>query len=128
VREALKELGVKPENTSASFQGFGNVAQHAVQLYNRMGGTVMCVSCWNQEDHTSYAFRKKDGIDLDELLSITNLFGEINKIKALEMGYESLNGDEWIEQDVDILVPAAIGNQITAENRKARRADDIGLY
>ena len=116
VREALKELGIKSENTQASFQGFGNVAQHAVQLYHRMGGAAICVSCWNQEDHTSYAFRKKNGIDLDELLSITNLFGEIDKTKALEMGYKCLPGEAWIEQEVDILVPAAIGNQITPEN------------
>jgi glutamate dehydrogenase len=116
VREALKDLGIKPENTKASFQGFGNVAQHAIQLYHRMGGIVTCVSCWNQEDHTSYAFRKKDGIDLDELLSITNLFGEIDKAKAQDMAYEYLAGQAWIEQEVDILVPAAIENKITSEN------------
>ncbi len=116
VREALKELGIKPENTKASFQGFGNVAQHAIQLYHRMGGISACVSCWNQEDQTSYAFRKKEGIDIDELLSITNLFGEIDKVKAQEMGYECLPGEAWIEQAVDILVPASVGNQITPEN------------
>ena len=35
VREALKELGIKPEATTASVQGFGNVAQYAVRLYQR---------------------------------------------------------------------------------------------
>lgn len=76
----------------------------------------MSVSCWNQEDRTAYLFRKKDGIDYEELLSITNLFGEIDKDKAQDMGYECLPGDAWIEQEVDILVPAALGNQITAGN------------
>lgn len=116
IREALKELDEKPENTSASFQGFGNVAQNAIQLYQRMGGKVKCVSCYDNEDNTSYAFTKKDGIQLDELLKITNSFGEIDKSKAEAMGYSSLPGDAWIEADADILVPAAIENQITAEN------------
>lgn len=116
IREALKELDEKPENTSASFQGFGNVAQNAIQLYQRMGGQVKCVSCYNHEDNTTYAFTKKDGIQLDELLKITNSFGEIDKSKAEALGYSALPGDAWIEADADILVPAAIENQITADN------------
>ncbi|NPV84714.1 MAG: Glu/Leu/Phe/Val dehydrogenase [Anaerolineae bacterium] len=116
VREALKELGTKPEDTKASFQGFGNVAQNAIRLYQRMGGKVTCVSSWNQQDRTAYAYRKKEGIYLEELLPITNLFGEINRGKAEELGYEVLEGNAWLEQDVDILVPAAIENQITIEN------------
>jgi glutamate dehydrogenase len=116
VREGLKELGINPEETSASFQGFGNVAQHAIRLYQRMGGKVTCVSCWDHEDHTAYAYRKQTGINLDELLSITNPFGEINNRKAQELGYERLKGEDWIEQDVEVLVPAAIENQITPHN------------
>jgi glutamate dehydrogenase len=116
VREALKELGIRPEKTSASFQGFGNVAQHAIQLYQRMGGTVTCVSCWDHADRVSYAYRKKGNIDFDELAHITNPFGEIDKAKAVKLGYECLPGDAWLEQDVDILVPAAFENQITIEN------------
>jgi glutamate dehydrogenase (NAD(P)+) len=118
VREALKELKIKPENTLASFQGFGNVAQHAIRLYQRMGGVATCISCWNQADRTTYTFRKKDGINLDELLPITNLFGEIDTARAEELGYECLPGEAWLEQEVDILVPAAIENQITTENVK----------
>ena len=88
VREALKDLGIEPEYTRASVQGFGNVGQHAIELYHRMGGKVICVACWDQEDHTTYAYRKKDGIELDELRSITNPFGEIDKLAAEEKGYE----------------------------------------
>ncbi len=116
VREALKELNINPANTRASFQGFGNVAQYGVQLYQQMGGVTTCVSCWNHEDKTAYAFRKKEGIDLDELLQITDPFGEIDKYKAQDLGYELLPGTEWIKQHVDILVPAAIENQITLDN------------
>jgi len=116
VREALRELGMQPEDTTASFQGFGNVSQYAIQLYNQLGGTVICVSCWDQEDQTSYSFRKKDGVNLEELQKISDKFGGIQKDKARNLGYEILPAEAWIEQDVDILVPSAIENQITAEN------------
>jgi glutamate dehydrogenase (NAD(P)+) len=116
VREALKELNINPQNTTASFQGFGNVSQFAMELYQQMGGTVICVSSWDQEDQTSYAFRKKDGIDFVELTSITSSLGNIDKTKAQDLGYELLPGDSWIGQDVDILMPAALENQINIDN------------
>jgi glutamate dehydrogenase (NAD(P)+) len=81
-----------------------------------MGGTPICVSCWNQDDQTAYSFRKTDGFNLDNLLSITNHFGEIDTNKAKDLGFEVLHGDAWLEQDVELLVPAAIENQITGEN------------
>jgi len=116
VREALKELNINPENTVASFQGFGNVSQHAIELYQQMGGKVICVSCWDQEDQTGYSYKKESGIDLNELINISDAYGGIDKVKAQELGYELLPGESWIEQDVDILVPAAMENQITSEN------------
>jgi glutamate dehydrogenase len=116
LREALKELGIRPEDTRASIQGFGNVAQYAIRLYHQLGGKAVCVSCWDQEDQTSYTFRKKTGIDLDQLLGITDHFGGIDKKKAASLGYEVLPGEAWIEQEADILLPAAIENQITGEN------------
>ncbi len=116
VREALKVLNINPEKTTASFQGFGNVSQYAIELYQQMGGTVKCVSCWDQKDNTSYSYKKESGIDLKELLSITDSFGGINKTKAKELGFEMLPGEAWLEQDVDILVPSALENQITGEN------------
>ncbi|MEW5923967.1 MAG: Glu/Leu/Phe/Val dehydrogenase [Candidatus Zixiibacteriota bacterium] len=115
LREALKQLNIKPEDTTASVQGFGNVAQYAIRLYNQLGGKVVCVACWDQGDQTSYSFRKKDGVDLDALLKITDRFGGIDKNKARDLGYEVLPGDAWIEQEVDILFPSALENQITAE-------------
>lgn len=116
VREALKELGISPSNTTASLQGFGSVSQYAIELYTQMGGKVICVSSWNQEDQTSYSFKKESGVDLEELRSVTNSFGGIKVQKAKELGYEVLPGDAWLEQSVDILIPAAIENQITVDN------------
>lgn len=116
VREAIKELGLNIKDTIASVQGFGNVAQYAIKLYTELGGKVIAVACWDQKDQLSYTYRKLDGINLDQLLSITDKFGGIDKTKAKELGYEILPAEAWIEQDVDILIPAAIENQIREDN------------
>lgn len=116
LREALRELGMSADQTEASVQGFGNVAQYAIRLYTQLGGRVIAVACWNQAEQCSYTFRKRTGIDIDQLLTITDRFGGINKDKAKELGYEVLPGEEWLKQDVEILIPAALENQITAEN------------
>ena len=116
LREALQELDINAADTTMSVQGFGNVAQYAIELYNQMGGKVVCVSSWDQEEQTTYAFYRESGIDRDELLGITDRFGGIDKAKAKAAGYDVLPGDDWIKQDVDILLPAALENQITAKN------------
>jgi glutamate dehydrogenase len=116
LREALKLLGIDIKKTTAAAQGFGNVAQYAVRLYQQLGGKVVCVSSWDQVDQTSYTFRKESGVDVDALLLITDHFGGIDKTKAASLGYEVLPGGAWIEQDVDILIPAALENQVTGDN------------
>jgi glutamate dehydrogenase (NAD(P)+) len=116
VREALKRMGLRPEGSVASVQGFGNVAQYAIQLFQKLGAKVIAVSCWDQADKTSHTYRKKEGVDLDQLLGITDRFGGIDKSKARDLAYEVLPGEAWIEQEVEILIPAAIENQITGDN------------
>ena len=116
LREALRELGIDPDKTTASVQGFGNVAQFAIELYQQIGGKVICVSCWDQADQQAYSFSNPEGIDLKALKGITNRFGDIDKAKAKELGCEILDGEAWLGQDADILIPAALENQITGEN------------
>jgi len=116
IREALRELGIRIEDTKASVQGFGNVAQYAIELYTQLGGKIVLVSCWDQESGESRAYRKADGIDFNELKGITDSFGGINRKKAITLGYEDMPGEKWIEQDVEILVPAALENSITINN------------
>ena len=116
IREALKDMDIKPEKTEASVQGFGNVGFYAIDLYSRMGGKVICVSSWDQGDQTSYSFKKDSGIDLEALRAVTDRFGGIDKKKAGQLGYEMLPGEAWLEQEVDILIPAALENQITEQN------------
>ena len=116
LKQALNHLKINIKNTSLSLQGFGNVAEHAASLYHKLGGTVIAVSSWDHKDSKSYTFRNKNGIDIDSLISIKDGFGTIDKSKAKDFGCEVLNGDEWISQEVDVLLPAALENQITPFN------------
>ena len=113
LKEFLREKNIPIESTTASIQGFGNVGEYAARKFTELGGKVIAISCWNQEDGKAYTFKKEAGCDVEQLVSIKNSFGSIDKEKAVEMGYELLPGDEWIKQDVDILIPAALENQIT---------------
>lgn len=115
LKDLLRCMEIPANTTTASIQGFGNVAEYAARMYTQLGGKVIAVSCWNQKDKTAYTFKKSTGCDIDELVSIKDTFGSIDKEKAAEFGYEILPGDAWIEQDVDILVPAALENQITPQ-------------
>jgi glutamate dehydrogenase (NAD(P)+) len=114
--EALKRLGLRHAGATASIQGFGNVAQHAAKRFVRAGGRVIAVSSWDAEDRQAYTFRKLSGIDPEALAQLTDKFGTISRSRAAEQGYEVLPGSAWIEQEVDVLIPAALENQITAAN------------
>jgi len=116
LREAIREHGMDIKNTVASVQGFGNVAQYAIQLFTQLGGKVIAVACWDHKDKASYTYRKLDGVNLEELMAITDKFGGIDKEKAKGLGYEILDAEAWMEQDVDVLIPAAIENQIREDN------------
>ncbi len=116
VREALNGLGTRIQETTASIQGFGNVAQYAAKLYEEIGGTVVAVSCWDNTDKQAYTFYNKNGLDISALIAITDTYGSIDKKQALDLGCEILAEDAWIEQDVDVLIPAALENQITLDN------------
>ena len=116
IREAMKHLGIDPTTTTASIQGFGNVAQYASIGFGKfLGGKVICVSCWDRSDRKSYTFTKEDGIDPVFLKTITDLYGTFDKDKAREAGYLIEDGNAWISKDVDVLIPAALEGQITAD-------------
>jgi glutamate dehydrogenase len=116
IREALRELNLRPENVTASVQGFGNVSQYAVDLLSQIGVKVLCVAAWDQSEQKAFTYRRTSGVDFAELLGVTDSFGGVDKQKAVALGYEILPGEAWLEQEVDILVPAAIEHQITIEN------------
>ena len=116
LREALRELGIDITKTTAAIQGFGNVGRHAAIKYQELGGRILAVSCWDHNDQKAYTFHHRDGLDIEALAGITNVYGDIDKDKARDLGYEILPGEAWLEQPVDILIPAALESQITGAN------------
>jgi len=116
VREAMKHLKLDPKECVAALQGFGNVSQYAAIGFREiLGGTVACVSYWDREDRTSYTVSHPKGIDPRFLMTITDQYGSIHKDKAREAGYVIEDGMAWITKDVDVLIPAALEGQITAD-------------
>jgi len=116
LREAMKELGLELPGVTASVQGAGNVAQYAIDLFTQYGGRVIAVACWDNTDHRAYTYRCLAGINLEQLKSTLDRFGTISPAKAREAGWEQLDGEAWIEQEVTVLIPAALDGSIRKEN------------
>lgn len=116
LRDALQDIGLRIEDSTASIQGFGNVARYAAERYTRLGGRVVAVSSWSREDDRPYTYRREGGIDVAALAAITDAFGSVDRSRAQDLGCEVLPGSAWIEQAVDILIPAALEGQITEAN------------
>lgn len=118
VREALKYLGLDPKKARAAIMGFGNVAQYTATNFVKIGGTVITISYWDRDDKKAYAISKDDGIDPYFLQSITDEYGTIDKERAKVNGYKIEDGEVWLTKEVEILIPAAMENVITAETVK----------
>lgn len=116
LREALKNLNIKIEETTLSLQGFGNVAEYAARLYASLGGKVIAISSLDNKDKKAYTFRNKSGINIEKMVECKDIYGGIDKEKAKEFGCEVLDGNAWLEEEVDILLPCALESQITFSN------------
>jgi glutamate dehydrogenase (NAD(P)+) len=116
VREAMKHLKMDPAKSVAAIQGFGNVSQYAALGFTELlGGKVVCVSYWDRADRVSYTVSKADGINPRFLMSITDIYGAINKDQAVKEGYTIEPGENWITKDVDVLLPCALEGQVNAD-------------
>ena len=114
---ALETLNVSAgSRITASVQGFGNVAKYACRRLVERGGLVRAVSTWHPSDGCAYTYERQEGLDLDQLEALTDAFGAIDKAGAARLGYNVLPGDAWIEQPVDVLIPAALEGQLTPES------------
>ena len=111
LREALKELNIKPENTTASVQGFGNVGYYFAKIAKELGFKVVAVS-----DSSSGIYNPK-GLDID-VLSVFKEKGGSFKDYQLKGGMKLITNAELLELPVTVLVPAALENSITEENMK----------
>jgi glutamate dehydrogenase (NAD(P)+) len=112
----LNKLGLDVRGVTASVQGFGNVAQHAIRRFIALGGTVSAVSSWDLKEGRAYTYERAKGVDVDQLLRITDEYGSIDMVRAIELGYQVLPADAWLTRPVDVLIPAATENQITGRN------------
>jgi glutamate dehydrogenase (NAD(P)+) len=126
LREALKEIDLAPDKAVASVQGFGQVGRHAMELFERIGGTVRAVACLDQRNQEPTTFVRSDGVDREELLGMADTFGSIDRARAEAAGYEVKDGGAWLSEPVDVLIPAAMESQITADNQ-ARVAPSVRL-
>jgi len=119
VREAMKHLKLDSKKCVAALQGFGNVAQYAsIGFIEMLGGKVACVSCWDRKEKKAFTYSHPDSVDPRFLMGIIDEYNEIDKAKAAKAGYVVEDGDAWISKDVDVLIPAALGAQVNADNVK----------
>jgi glutamate dehydrogenase len=114
----LERLGLNVPGITASVQGFGKVAQHAIRRLVALGGTVSAVSSWDLKEGSAYTYQRAAGVDVDQLLRITDEYGSIDMVRAIELGYEVLPGDAWLTRPVDVLIPAATEKQITGDSAR----------
>jgi glutamate dehydrogenase/leucine dehydrogenase len=106
IEEAAREFGLKLPGATAAVQGFGKVGAHAANLLTETGAKVLAVS-----DVHGAIFRR-EGLDIAALRRHVAERGGV----AGFLGAEPLDRDLLLELDVDILVPAALENAISAEN------------
>ena len=109
---ALKHLGLKPHQSRVVVQGFGNVGSISAKLMEESGCTVVAVS----EDY--------GGIYNPLGLSVKRLFEYRAQNQTLRgfPGAQEVSNDELLEIDCDVLIPAALGNQLTSANAAKVRA------
>ncbi|MDF2606330.1 MAG: gudB [Bacillales bacterium] len=105
IKEAAKKKGIVLEGASVVVQGFGNAGSFLAKFMHDAGAKVTAIS-------DAYgALYNPDGLDIDYLLDRRDSFGTVTKLFK-----NTISNKELLELECDILVPAAIENQITASN------------
>ena len=108
----LKRLGKVPKDTRVAIQGFGNVGFHAAKLLHESEFKIVAVS-----DVTGGYYRA-EGLDIPDALRFALQNGSLHWYQ----GAERITNAELLALDVEILVPAALGGVITADNANDVRA------
>jgi glutamate dehydrogenase (NAD(P)+) len=111
-REAAKHLGFDIKGASVAVQGFGNVGSVSAELLASIGARIVAVTDW------------KGGVYNDKGLDIANLIAYTAEHKTVA-GFpdaEPLGNDDLWGLEVDVLIPAALENQITEDNAPKIRA------
>jgi glutamate dehydrogenase (NAD(P)+) len=111
-RESAKHLGFDIKGATVAVQGFGNVGSISAQLLAEIGAKIVAIADWKGGVYNA------NGLDLARL----NDYVRQHKTVAGFAGGEPLTNEELFKLDVDVLIPAALENQITMENAPAIRA------
>jgi len=105
VEEAAKKRGIDMNGARIVIQGFGNAGSFLAKFMSDAGAKVIGIS-------DAYgALHDPNGLDIDYLLDRRDSFGTVTTLFE-----NTITNQELLELECDILVPAAIENQITAEN------------
>ncbi|MGG3468113.1 Glu/Leu/Phe/Val dehydrogenase [Neobacillus pocheonensis] len=111
IEEAAKKRGVNLKGARVIVQGFGNAGSFIAKFMHEAGAIVVGIS------DVYGALYDPDGLHIDYLLHRRDSFGTVTTL------FEgAISNQELLEQDCDILVPAAISNQITVENAGSIKA------
>ncbi|MDA1182939.1 MAG: Glu/Leu/Phe/Val dehydrogenase [Bacteroidetes bacterium] len=113
-RSAMAKLGMNPTKTTCVVQGFGNVGSISAKFIAQIGVKIVAIS-----DVTGGYFNE-DGIDVEKAIA----YVEQSENKTLE-GFEGgvkVSNEELLELPCDILVPAALEDQITPKNASRIKA------
>ena len=107
VLEACKRLGYELNgDTKVAVQGFGNVGFHSAKIIGSLGPKIIAVS------DVSGGVRNDKGLDINEL---RDWIAKNQTLKGFPNG-EFVTNEELLEIPCDILIPAALSNQITEKN------------
>ncbi len=104
--EAAKAIGLDLDGSRVVVQGFGNAGLHSARLMAELGANVIAVS------DTSGGIMSAKGLDIAKVEAFKR---ETGKVQGLP-GADRVTNSELLELDCDILIPAAIENQIGAHN------------
>ena len=106
-REAARHLGLPMEGARVVIQGSGNVGGIAGQYFHRAGAKVIGIS------DSKGGLHNPGGLDIDRVLACKDRY---QCLLSREVGGEDITNEELLELECDILVPAALENQITGDN------------
>jgi glutamate dehydrogenase (NAD(P)+) len=111
-REAARHLGLEIKGARVAVQGFGNVGSVSADLLSKIGAKIVAITDW------------KGGVYNDRGLDIGKMLDYARQHKSIDgfPGGEAIDNPKLFGLDVDVLVPAALENQITMENAKSIRA------
>jgi glutamate dehydrogenase (NAD(P)+) len=112
VIEAAREIGLDLTRATVAVQGFGNAGSIAARLMREQGSTVIAVS-----DSTGGISAPK-GLDIDRVIAWKKEHGTVQGFP----GSTDISNADVLETDCDVLIPAALENQITAANAGRIRA------